>query len=103
MDSFLKLCIFFVISFCCCLPFVQCDFETGRPIQIAVPVNNTIKLQTNQLKSILENDFIKDRNVVVVSIAGAFHQGKGFLLNFFLKYLYAQVRFNSMKSIFVGF
>lgn len=69
---------------------VACE-ETGKAIQIVVPVNHAFQLQTNELKPILENENIKDRQVVVVSIAGALRQGKSFLLNFFLKYLYAQV------------
>lgn len=53
--------------------------------------NTTIELQLDELKTILEADDIKDRKVVVVSIAGSYRKGKSFLLNFFLKYLYAQV------------
>lgn len=68
------------------------DFDTAGPIQIVTPINNTFLLELNELKHILEANHIKDRHVVVVSIAGAFRKGKSFLLNFFLKYLYAQVR-----------
>lgn len=65
--------------------------ESARPIQILTPVNHQYKLQLEVLKEILEHDDIKNRQVVAVSIAGAFRKGKSFLLNFFLKYLYAQV------------
>lgn len=65
---------------------------TATAIQIVVPLpGHTFQFQSDKLKSILENDDIKDREIVVVSIAGAFRQGKSFILNFFLKYLYAQV------------
>lgn len=67
------------------------EMESARPIQILTPVNHQYKLQLEVLKEILEHDDIKNRQVVAVSIAGAFRKGKSFLLNFFLKYLYAQV------------
>lgn len=64
---------------------------SARAIQIITPVNHAFQLQLEELKQIFEADNIKDRDCVVVSIAGAFRKGKSFLLNFFLKYLYAQV------------
>lgn len=70
------------------------NFESGKPIQIIVPENNTFHLNINELKGILETDAIKNRNVSVISLAGAFRQGKSFLLNFFLRYLYARVSNN---------
>jgi len=75
-----------------CLKFSSADFDSGRAIQIVAPMNHSFHWQTDELKPILENDNIRDRHVVVVSIAGAFRQGKSFLLNFFLKYLYAQYK-----------
>lgn len=63
----------------------------NKAIQIIVPVNHSFQLQLEQLKQILEADDIKDRYVVIVSIAGASRKGKSFLLNFYLKYLYAKV------------
>lgn len=67
------------------------ETELARGIQIISPVNHTFLLELNELKQILEADAIKDRYVVVVSIAGAFRQGKSFLLNFYIRYLEAQV------------
>lgn len=70
-----------------------CDFgdELGHANQIVLPEKNGFHLQLEELKGILDVEGIKDRNVVVVSIAGAFRNGKSFLLNFFIKYLNAQV------------
>lgn len=90
MECFLKLCVLLAAAFC--LSFVQCSFGTARPIQIGVPVNHTLQWQMDDFKSVLLNDEIKDRAMVIISIAGAFRQGKSFLLNFFLKYLYAQYK-----------
>lgn len=66
--------------------------ESSQAIQIISSTNNhSFELKLNELNKLLQVTEIKDRNVVIVSIAGAFRQGKSFLLNFFIKYLYAQV------------
>lgn len=67
------------------------ELDSPKAVRIVNPVNHTFHLELDELKSILENDKIKDRNVVIVSIAGAYRQGKSFMLNFFVKYLNAQV------------
>ena len=66
--------------------------NAARGVQIISPVNHTFQLDLSELKETLSSDAIKDRYVVVVSIAGAVRRGKSFLMNFFLRYLYAQVR-----------
>lgn len=73
------------------LETTSANLNTAAPIQIVAPVNHTFHLKADVLKTLLESDELKDRQVVVVSIAGVFRQGKSFLLNFFLKYLNAQV------------
>lgn len=78
----------FVFAMCITTETVN---EPATAIQIVDLVDHSFHLKSDDFKSILERDEIKDRNVVVVSIAGAFRQGKSFLLNFFLKYLCAQV------------
>lgn len=63
----------------------------GEAVQILEPDNNgSFQLNRDVLK-IFDKDDIKDRQVVAVSIAGAYRTGKSFILNFFLKYLYANV------------
>lgn len=70
----------------------HCSSNLARPVQIVIPTqNHSFHLELNNLKQILETDEIKNRDVVVVSIAGAFRMGKSFLLSFFLRYLDAQV------------
>lgn len=65
---------------------------SGHVIPIIVPSEHKFILQKEIMKEILGAAEIKDRQIAVVSIAGAFRKGKSFLLNFFLKYLYAKVR-----------
>lgn len=65
---------------------------TARPIQIvSTEDDHTFILDEDTLTDVLLQDEIKDRFVVVVSVAGAFRKGKSFLLDFFLRYLYARV------------
>lgn len=72
----------------------------AKAIQIVTPVKHEFQLQLEELKRILNSDDIKDRHCVIISIAGAFRKGKSFLLNFFLKYLYAQVKQSKLRSKF---
>uniref|UniRef100_A0A0A9X2L0 Atlastin n=1 Tax=Lygus hesperus TaxID=30085 RepID=A0A0A9X2L0_LYGHE len=59
---------------------------------VAVPLilfeESRFELDTAALEKILLHEDVKDRNVVVLSVAGAFRKGKSFILNFFLRYLY---------------
>lgn len=87
--ALLYVCVLFSIGIFC--QSVASTFYSAGPIQIVSPVNHSFHLELNELDRILSSDDIKDRHVVVVSIAGAFRKGKSFLLNFFLRYLYAQV------------
>lgn len=93
-------CVFFFIPFVCvCLdvdeskePPKQHYDMTPRPIQIVLAnEDHTFSLDEDALAEILIRDDIKDRNVVVVSVAGAFRKGKSFLLDFFLRYLNCKV------------
>lgn len=85
-------CVILLIGVFCLTVCNASENDPGVAIQIAVPVNHVFQLRTEQIKAILENENIKNRKIAVVSIAGAFRQGKSFLLNFFLRYLHAQVK-----------
>uniref|UniRef100_A0A3P8USQ3 Atlastin GTPase 2 n=1 Tax=Cynoglossus semilaevis TaxID=244447 RepID=A0A3P8USQ3_CYNSE len=63
--------------------------EKDRPIQIVLAneAEHTFELDTAALEKILLQDHVKDLNVVVVSVAGAFRKGKSFLLDFMLRYM----------------
>ena len=52
---------------------------------------HTFELDEERLEEILLRPDVKDKKVAVVSVAGAFRKGKSFLLDFFLRYLYAEV------------
>lgn len=65
---------------------------SARALQIVEPTDDhSFVLKIDELKTILNEPNIRDRHVVVVSVAGALRQGKSFLLNFYLQYLNAQV------------
>ncbi|XP_075727558.1 atlastin-3 isoform X3 [Rhipicephalus microplus] len=64
------------------------DAVSGEPVQILrIEGGETIVFDERALESILLADHVKDRSVVVISIAGAYRQGKSFLLNFLLTHL----------------
>ena len=66
----------------------------AKPIQVIETgqEDHSFTLNEDALTEILLQDHIRDRSVVVVSVAGAFRKGKSFLLDFFLRYMYAKVR-----------
>ena len=60
----------------------------GEPVQIfSVNEDQTYEFKEETLSKILLQDEIKERKLVIVSIAGEFRRGKSFLLGFFLRYL----------------
>lgn len=74
------------------------SIDEGRALQIVEPNDDhSFVLKIDALETILNAENIRDRYVVVVSIAGALRQGKSFLLNFFLQYLNARVSFDNEK------
>ncbi|KAL1421937.1 hypothetical protein MTO96_003930 [Rhipicephalus appendiculatus] len=61
---------------------------SGEPVQIVrVRDGRNIEFNEDALERILLADHVKDRPVVVISIAGAYRQGKSFLQSFFVRYL----------------
>ena len=76
-------------------PVVEEEEEKARPIQIVLAHedDHNFELDVVALEKLLLQDEIKDLNVVVVSVAGAFRKGKSFLLDFMLRYMHNQVRY----------
>ncbi|XP_068615841.1 atlastin-2 [Brachionichthys hirsutus] len=66
------------------------EVEKAKPIQIVVAneEEHSFELDAAALEKLLLQDHVKDLNVVVVSVAGAFRKGKSFLLDFMLRYMY---------------
>ncbi|RXM97406.1 Atlastin-2 [Acipenser ruthenus] len=67
--------------------------KEARPIQIVLAHedDHNFELDEEALERILMQEHIRDLNVVVVSVAGAFRKGKSFLLDFMLRYMYNKV------------
>ena len=67
---------------------------SARPVQIVVAHedDHAFELDEAALERILLQEHVRDLNVVVVSVAGAFRKGKSFLLDFMLRFMYNQVR-----------
>ncbi|KAL0964544.1 hypothetical protein UPYG_G00325430 [Umbra pygmaea] len=65
------------------------EHEAARPVQIVLADedNHKFELDTEALEKLLLRDEVRDLNVVVVSVAGAFRKGKSFLLDFMLRYM----------------
>lgn len=74
----------------------------------AIPVvlftsDHKFQLDEAALESILLQPNVKDCNVVVVSVAGAFRKGKSFILDFFLRYLRSEYTSKSLtKGDWIG-
>lgn len=77
------------------------DAEGARPIQIVVANEDDHKFELDAvaLEKILMQDHIKDLNVVVLSVAGAFRKGKSFLLDFMLRYMHNQVSYACFRML----
>ncbi|XP_053134505.1 atlastin-3 isoform X2 [Hemicordylus capensis] len=62
------------------------------PVQIVLvhKEEHSFELDEKALSRVLLQDAIRDMDVVVVSVAGAFRKGKSFLLDFLLRYMYTQ-------------
>lgn len=74
--------------------------KLAKPIQIIKKENHVFHLELNEIEPILASEEMKNRHVVIVSIAGDLRKGKRFLLSFCIKYLIAKVKkkLNLLKS-----
>ena len=50
-----------------------------------------VQMDFSDLEKILMHKNVKNRKVAVISIIGAFRKGKSFLLDYFLRFMYANV------------
>lgn len=67
-----------------------------EPVQVVIAQpKHQFELDEDALARVLMHPDVKDKHIVVVSVAGAFRKGKSFLLDFFLRYMQAKVIFIS--------
>lgn len=73
--------------------FIILDKQSYRkPVQVlSFTEDNKIKINDDCLKEIFNHSEVKDREIVVFTIIGAYRKGKSFFLNYCLRYLYAHV------------
>lgn len=58
---------------------------------LLVKDDHTFELSEAALSRILLSEKVRDREVVAISVAGAFRKGKSFLMDFMLRYMYNHV------------
>ncbi|KAL1430876.1 hypothetical protein MTO96_014734 [Rhipicephalus appendiculatus] len=62
--------------------------DSGQPLKMAdVDADGNLQLDERSLAHLLLDERVKDKPVVVIATAWAFHTGKSFLLSFLLRYL----------------
>lgn len=66
--------------------------KKAGPVQVLiVKDDHSFELDEAALNRILLSESVRDKEVVAVSVAGAFRKGKSFLMDFMLRYMYNQV------------
>lgn len=75
------------------------------PVQVVTVCkeDHSFALDTEALARILLAPEVRDKHVVVLSVAGAFRKGKSFLLDFMLRYMYRKVSHMLTQSFRVSF
>ena len=64
---------------------------SGEPLNIVQIVNSKVEYDKGALEGLFLHPDVKDRNIIFLSIVGAFRRGKSFFLGYCLRYLYAHV------------
>ncbi|CAJ0956295.1 unnamed protein product [Ranitomeya imitator] len=63
--------------------------KKAQPVQVlVVKDDHSFELDEGALNRILLSEDVRDKEVVAVSVAGAFRKGKSFLMDFMLRYMY---------------
>lgn len=72
--------------------------KKAGPVQVLiVKDDHSFELDETALNRILLSEAVRDKEVVAVSVAGAFRKGKSFLMDFMLRYMYNQVHKNALQ------
>ncbi|KAF4525754.1 hypothetical protein B566_EDAN002015 [Ephemera danica] len=61
-----------------------------QPLQLIIEDENGFRLDEDALRTVVCQENVKHRNLVVLSVVGEFRRGKSFLLNFMVRYLRAK-------------
>lgn len=73
------------------------------PVQVLiVKDDHSFELDEAALNRILLSEAVRDKEVVAVSVAGAFRKGKSFLMDFMLRYMYNKVRLQLQGALPAG-
>jgi len=78
----------------------------AKEILVSSTSNGGFSLHEENIKSILLADDVRDKPVILISVAGAFRKGKSFLLNMMIRYLMAANKedwINTKPSDIAGF
>lgn len=63
----------------------------GQPFSLLNFENNTFTVENENIDNIFLHPEVANRKIVVVSIIGAFRKGKSFLMDYCLRFMYANV------------
>lgn len=75
----------------------------GKAEEISwISKNNTEEINVEALKSILRHPEVENRKLFVVTVTGPSKTGKSFLLDYCLRYLYANVSATSRFNLFTN-
>lgn len=70
---------------------------------LLVKDDHTFELDERALNRILLAEEVRDREVVAISVAGAFRKGKSFLMDFMLRYMYNHVCIGTLALVLLCF
>jgi hypothetical protein len=80
----------FLLLFAVSIYFVSGNSDR-HPYGESINILNGLDSDFQSIDKLFMHPEVKDRNVVILSIVGAFRKGKSFLLDYCLRYLYANV------------
>lgn len=69
--------------------------HSNRPTAIQILKTckkDKLQWDMNALDKILNAPEVQDHEIAIITVAGGFRKGKSFILNYFLRYLYAKVK-----------
>lgn len=80
-------------------PIVIFNFDAGYTSNSNGEDVEDFIFKSKDLAKILKHKDVETRNIAVVSIIGAFRKGKSFVMDYFLRYMYATVSLLSFDEL----